>query len=509
MYLSKSRYVAGIQCPKILWMQANKPEVFDDSVMNEALLTSGNEVGDLAMGYFGDYKEVPYAKKKTEMAEETKRLLEAGTKIITEASFIYEGNFCSVDILRELPDGLYEIIEVKSSSNIEDGDEHEDDVKISTTYLHDMAYQYYVVTNAGLDVSKVFLMQLNKEYERLGELDLKKLFVLNEATEQVLDLQADIPVNISDIAKVAEMKNEPQGFLGSRCSNPYSCGYKNYCWQDMPENNIYQIGFGMKSNKKDELYQDGTVTFENVVKTETKLNDKQWRQVHTLFYDLPDFIDKEGLREFLGTLSYPLYFLDFETFMQVIPQWDFVRPYMQIPFQYSLHIQEKPGGPLIHREYLAKEGADPRREIAERLCSDIPKGVCSLAYYMSFEKQRIQELARLFPDLSDHLLNINEGMRDLIVPFRKGHFYTKAMGGSVSIKSVLPAMFPSDPELDYKALSLIQNGGDAMNTFPVLQEKTPEEIAEIRKALLAYCRLDTLAMVRILERLYSLSMDNN
>ena len=505
MYLSKSKYLKAMQCPKMLWMDMNMPEAFDYAVMDTALLTAGKEVGDLAKGCFKDFTEVPYSKIKAEMALETNRLLADEAKVIAEASFVYEGNFCSVDILRVMNDGTFEIVEVKSSTNTEEDEEYDEDDKIDIKYLHDLAYQYYVVTNSGHSVNKISIMQLNKEYERHGELDLSQLFVINDATEQVLALQADILENIADISAVAEAKAEPRGFVGMRCKTPYTCGYKNHCWREMPDKNIYEIGFRMWGSKKDDFYQSGIVTFEDVARVGIKMSDAQWRQVNTALFDLPDYIDKDGIREFLETLSYPLYFLDFETFRQAIPQWDFVRPHMQIPFQYSLHIQDRQGGSLTHKEFLGKEGSDPRRKLAERLCADIPNGVCTLAYYDPFEKAIIRELARLFPDLSEHLKSIHEGVRDLFVPFRKGYFYTKAMGGSVSIKSVLPAMFPGDPELDYKSLNLIQNGGDAMNAFPTLHEKSFEEIAGIRTALLAYCRLDTLAMVRILSRLYEIA----
>ena len=504
MYLSKSRYMAGLQCPKILWMKRNMPEAFDDSVLDKATLAAGHEVGALAMGYFGDFTEVPFSKNVGEMVSETQRLLAGGTEIIAEASFMYDRNFCSVDILRVMDDGSFEIVEAKSSSNVEGEDGYGDDRKSAARYLDDLAYQFYVVENAGYKVRAAFLMQLNKHYERQGDLDIERLFVFTDATSEVLDLQPTIPLNITEMALVAEEETEPQGFIGSRCSSPYDCGYKKHCWRDMPENNVYDIGFGMRGLKKDGFYQGGIITFGDVAKAEAKLSDRQWRQVNTMLYDLPVYVDKEGIREFLDTLSYPLYYLDFETFRQAIPLWDFVRPHMQIPFQYSLHVLVQPDGPLIHKEYLGKEGADPRRGLAERLCTDIPKDACTLAYYDPFEKARLSDLARIFPDLSDHLMSIHDGVRDLIVPFRKGYFYTKSMGGSVSIKTVLPAMFPGDPELDYKSLNLIQNGSEAMNAFPKLHEKTPEEIMEIRKALLAYCRLDTLAMVRILGKLYEL-----
>lgn len=178
-----------------------------------------------------------------------------------------------------------------------------------------------------------------------------------------------------------------------------------------------------------------------------------------------------------------------------------MRPYQQIPTQYSLHILRRQEAELEHREYLAEAGTDPRRAVAEHLVADIPADACTLAYNMGFEKGRISELANAFPDLADHLLAINAGMHDLIVPFRKGSFYARAMGGSNSIKAVLPALFPEDPELDYHALDGVHNGSEAMDAFARMVDMSPEETALTREHLLRYCELDTLAMVRIWERL--------
>jgi len=174
-------------------------------------------------------------------------------------------------------------------------------------------------------------------------------------------------------------------------------------------------------------------------------------------------------------------------------------PYKQIPFQYSLHVLSKKGGTLKHKEFLAKEGTDPRRLLAEKLCKDIPDNICVVAYNMSFEKRVIKELAALFPDLSEHLLSINESMKDIMQPFQTHAYYHRKFAGSYSIKAVLPALYPNDKELDYNSLNLIQVGTEAMAAFPTLHEKSPEEIAKIREALLAYCRLDTLGMVKIMQ----------
>jgi hypothetical protein len=216
-----------------------------------------------------------------------------------------------------------------------------------------------------------------------------------------------------------------------------------------------------------------------------------------------EFINPDGIRKFLEKISYPIYFLDFETMQDAIPQYDGAKVYAQITFQYSLHIKPSADAPYDHKEYLApSDGSDPRRALAEQLCKHIPKDVCVLAYNKQFEYGRICELAALYPDLGDHLTNIANHIIDLIDPFRAGDYYVPAMGGSFSIKSVLPALFPGDPELDYHHLDVrCQNGGDAMNIFPRIKDMAPEEAAASREALLRYCELDTWAMVKVWERL--------
>ena len=224
------------------------------------------------------------------------------------------------------------------------------------------------------------------------------------------------------------------------------------------------------------------------------------KQVETAYYDRQDEIEPDAIKDFLDTLSYPLYHLDFETFQQAVPEYDGLSPYSQIPFQYSLHIEQE-DGTLEHREFLAKEGADPRRAIAESLCRDFPTDVCVLAYNMSFERGVLQRLADYFPDLADHLLAIRDNIHDLMIPFQQQKYYSKAMQGSYSIKYVLPALCPGDPELDYHALEGVHNGSEASATFADMSNHSPEEIQTMRKNLLKYCCLDTLAMVKVLEKL--------
>lgn len=175
------------------------------------------------------------------------------------------------------------------------------------------------------------------------------------------------------------------------------------------------------------------IATEEKVIAEAKLNDAQQLQVRHELEDIGDHIEKDKIKEFLDTLTYPLYFLDFEAYQSAIPPFEGSWPDEQIPFQYSLHYIEKKGEKEKHTDFLAEQGKDPRREVAERLCQDIPMNVCVLAYYMSFERGRIEELANLYPDLAEHLMNIHDNIHDLIVPFQKKQYYNKAMKGSASI----------------------------------------------------------------------------
>jgi len=498
MGLSKTKYCKGVQCPKILWMDTNMPEQFDRLVMNEKTLQTGAEVGDLAMSYFGEFSEVPYSEDFNAMLTETQRLLETGATVITEAAFSYEDDFCLADILRRVQNG-FELVEVKSST----GSAFEKPEKVKSIYIHDMAYQAYVLRKCGINLTKISVMLLNRDYVRRGELNLQELFALVDCTKIVNGLEVEN--RIAEIKSTASQLTEPSAVIGSRCSTPYECGYKNWCYRNLPVNNVFHIGWSMWGSKKDDAYRSGFVSFDEVLTGGVKLTEKQRRQIMSETDNLPPFIDCDAIRSFLSKIRYPLYFLDMETYMQAVPQWDSLSPYSQILFQYSIHIQENPHEETRHLECLCKEGIDPRREIAERLCADIPTDVCIMAYNTSFEKARIKELSLLFHDLEKHLMNLHDNMIDLAEPFRTGAYYCREMGGSYSIKSVLPALCPNDPELDYNALNLVHNGIEAMNAFCDLHTKTLEQIAETRKALLAYCKLDTLAMVKILGKLYTVT----
>ena len=551
--LSKSRYTAFCQCPKNLWLKVYKPEEATIDAGMEARFAQGNVVGDLAMGLFGDFKEVTSHQEDgsldlQKMIELTKQYMDEGVENICEASFSCEGGYCAVDILRKDGEG-WAIYEVKSTSFPEfNGQE----AKLEK-YAPDIAYQKWVLEQCGVIVTGTYLVCLNSGYVRHGALDVKQLFVVNDMQEMVENEYLKVPTRVGQAMKVINSDQEPDVDLSECCMKPYKCAFWDYCKQKhhVPTPSVFDVygglgrgGFTFK--KKLDCYRQGVVGFEDL---RTKdIGPIQNMQIEAALTG-KEFVNPEGIRKFLDRLSYPLYFLDFETMQDAVPRYDGAKVYAQITFQYSLHIKEresvstfvdtgklkytKTANYITHREFLApSDGSDPRRPLAEQLCKDIPMDACTLAYNKMFECGRMRELAALYPDLSDHLLNIADNIKDLIDPFRAGDYYVPAMGGSFSIKSVLPALFPDDPGLDYHNLDeRCQNGGDAMTIFPRLQQmeqslpkqgvqnqdgllvmadsqmslreqiKIREEIAASREALLRYCELDTWAMVKVWQKL--------
>ena len=381
MYLSKSKYTRALQCPKMLWMDMYKSEEAVEDLSLQEIFERGNDVGDLARQYFGDYVLVDFDKELSSMIEETREFINAGAANIAEASFSYDCNFCSVDILHKNPYG-WDIIEVKSST------------WVHSVYLDDMAFQCYVLRKCGLNVTGVYNMHLNSDYVRRGDLDLTQLFTVEDCTERVAMLLPYIEQNILQIEQFfARCEDfEPEYDIGMHCEAPYECAYKNYCQRNLPTPNIFDVRGRLGRKKKYEFYYDGIVSFEDIANN-AKLSKKQMLQVETEAFNKPPTINEKHIKKCLGELTYPLYYLDFETYMQAVPKYDGIRPYMQIPFQYSLHIQYEKGGKCEHKEHLGKEGTDTRRALAEQLCADIPKNVCSLAYNMKFEKMIIRQLA--------------------------------------------------------------------------------------------------------------------
>ena len=492
MYLSKSKYVQVWTCPRGAWIRKYHPEAVPQDENKLSRFRQGDEVGDLARGLFGPFVNVTAMKEDgsldlPKMMENTRAEMEKGTPVICEAAFSHEGLYCAVDLLRKEGNG-WAVYEVKSSS---DG--------LQDKYIADVSYQKYVLEHCGVKVTGVYLVCIDSSYVLGPEgLDISRLFKINDLWEPACrEQEATVPGVLETAEKVLGSGEEPAAELNENCRD---CELFRYCTRDLPVPNVFDL-YRLQKKKMIEYYRKGLVSYGDLEQAGVITNATQLRQIDFQLRDRGIHAEKEKLRAFLSELTYPLYFLDFETMMPAAPFCVGTRPFAQIPFQYSLHAVEREGGDLKHREFLAESGTDPRRDIAEALCRDIPADACVTAFNKQFECGRLRELAETFPDLAEHLNAIADHITDLLVPFQKGWYYRREIGGSFSIKSVLPAICPDDPELDYHALEGVHNGTEAMSVFPEIRHMEPEEQEKARRNLLAYCRLDTLAMVKVWEEL--------
>ncbi len=488
IHLSKSKYCKSIQCNKILWMDKYKSEVAIPT-SRDSVLKNGTEVGELARNLFGDYTNIEFNKDLNIMVAETRKLLKNKPNIITEASFNYDNNFCSVDILKNNLDGM-EIYEVKSSTEVQD------------IYLDDASYQYFVLSNLGLNVKKVCIVYINNQYIRGKKLEIEKLFNIEDITDIAKSKQDEIRKNIEITNKYMnehDKNNEPKEDIGMKCLKPYKCEFWEYCTRNLPRPNVFDIGGGMHNSKKFEKYYEGKISFKDLQNED--LNPKFLEQIDFELNNLKPKIEKEAIKELMDSLKYPLYFIDYETYQLAIPEIEGTRPYQQLPFQYSLHIIKEKGAPIEHKEFLAEiDDPDYIRHFAESMIKDMPENGSVIIYNKSFEPARNNEIARMYPDLKDEMDRINSNIVDFLEPFKQRKYYTKEMHGSASIKAVLPALYPDDPELDYHNLPVVHNGEEASEAFLNLKNKSKKEQKEIRHGLLVYCELDTLAMVKLWER---------
>ncbi|MDI6729867.1 MAG: DUF2779 domain-containing protein, partial [Thermodesulfovibrionales bacterium] len=484
-YLSKTLFIKGLQCHKALYLHKYHPELKDEiSEVQQALFRSGTDVGVLARQLFPGGVEIPYeGLSLSDQVRRTQAEIEQGTATIYEAAFCHEGSFCKVDILNKGETG-WEIYEVKSSTEIKD------------VYYDDVAFQYYVLKGAGLAVSRVSLVYINNQYVKSGDIDVNELFTSEDMTANVVETESRISVELTE-QRAMLAGGMPEIDIGRYCRDPYDCDFIGHCWSHIPENSVFDLR--ERGIDKFDLYRQGILDMRDI--PEDMLNFKQGVQVEGTLHK-KDHIIKDNIRDFLQSFWYPACFLDFETFMSPIPLFDGTRPYQQIPFQYSLHYMEIAGSRLRHTEFLAAPDSDPRKELTDKLMNEIPGDACVIAYNMAFEKRILRDLASWFPEYNERIEHIISNMRDLMAPFRAKDCYLWQMNGSYSIKAVLPALVP---EMSYEGME-ISDGGMAMNAYSIMcATRDPAELDRIRKALCEYCSLDTLGMVRIVEKLREFS----
>lgn len=478
--LTKSNYLLGLQCPKLLWVAKNdKQRIPEPDKITLKKFSEGHVVGELATTVFPKGQNIPDENFR-ENLENTKKLICKRIPLF-EPAFMVDNLYSRADILVPVGENEWDIVEVKSATKVKD------------VNLHDVSFQKYVYEKAGLKIRKCFLMHINNQYCLDGQIEPSELFVQTEITEDVEEFSKGIELRVEQMTKIINSIEEPQCKINISCNNPYECPIKSECWEDIPEDSVFSF-YRMLKRKCFELYDSGIVRL-NDVSEAVKLNDKQKIQ-RRLAFEGGVHIDKVQVENFLDGLKYPIYYLDFETINPVLPKFNGMKPYQRIPFQFSLHIQEKKGGKLKHFSFLANGTSDPRPKFMQALKDNLGEEGNILVYNQSFEKGVMNESAIVFPEFMPwYEKNILPRIKDLWDVFRNFYYYDSKQGGSASIKAVLPVM----SDLSYKNLEISKGDLASLEYERVTYDSmvSEEERMRVREALERYCELDTKAEVEI------------
>ncbi|MGA2624709.1 MAG: DUF2779 domain-containing protein [Bacteroidota bacterium] len=487
--LSKSKYLAGLQCHKLLWYHYNaKDKIPPPDQHTQAIFDQGHLVGQFAKRLFpggveieASYNDFPGMLKQTREA-----LLQR--KPIFEAALQAQHAFARADILNPVGKNAWDIIEVKSSTEVKD------------VNLEDIAFQKYTYENAGLKVGKCFVMYINNKYVRKGDIEPEKLFIQEDVTKAIEPISKHVKKNIETMLKTIQQKTYPDIPIGTYCSEPYGCALKELCWDFLPEDNVLTL-YGMRKERKFALIYDGIIDIKNLP-SDFALSKTQQIQVDAIKTGKPH-IDKGEITKFLGTIEYPAYFLDFETFMTAIPMFDLVRPYQKVPFQYSLHVLQSEKSSPEHYWFLSDGTADPRPIILEQLAARLGDKGSIVCYKASFEKGTLKDCSEVYGKYAKWYERMESRILDLLKPFETFAYYHPGQHGTASIKAVLPALTGKG----YENLDIAE-GETASNEYLRVTFGTdidPEDKQKVFKQLEVYCKLDTQAMVDVLGELRRIS----
>lgn len=490
--ISKYPFIKGTQCLKSIYLHYHSPELKTQFTQEELMkLDKGKEVGILARNIFRggidvSQNETIFGK---ELIHKTAIALESGGRIFYEPGFeSADGKFfCRVDLMvrSETND---KFIEVKSSTSIK-----------TPEHIYDIGFQWKVLMENGFNKkTEMYIAYLNRDYVKDGTLDVEKLFVMENVTRRAKDVQPLIERYLNQYDKVLEKKYAPSVDIGERCFKPYPCEFKDYCWKKMPEISVFNIG-NIRKAKAAKMYSSGIIEPIQIPRN-AKLNESQWIEVDSAITNKPSVNSRE-IEKFLQTLEVdgPMLFVDFETMMPAIPIYNGTRPYQQICFQYCVLYRKNSKSEYVRREFLAESGEDPRRAFIENLLNDTREKGNIIVYNEKFEITRLKELAELFPEHNDEIIERISRIKDLMAPFAKRHYYHPLFKGKHSIKVVLPVICP-EMRNSYSSLT-IHNGSIAMNKYETLERLPFTEQLATRSALKEYCFTDVLAMVKIADAL--------
>lgn len=475
--LSKSKIIAHRQCPKRLWLQINRPELIQISAATQVRFDEGNKVGDIARQ---NHKGGVFIEtlNRIEAIALTKEAV-AKRETIFEGAFFEEDVMIRADLLFPEKEG-YRLVEVKSSTGVKSY--HVDDVTI----------QSWVMEKAGCTPTSMALAYINNQFVYQGDGNYEGLFAEADLSSQVKPNMPQVQCWVDAAKKTLSSPVEPAIEPGEQCTNPFTCDFISYC--SPPEEGVEYpveiLPYGKAIAA--ELRSDGYKDLRDV--PAERLSNPKHLKVHAATLSGQAILEIGAINQ-MQALPYPRYYLDFETIGFAVPIWAGTRPYMQLPFQWSCHIEQADGS-ITHQEFLDLSGSDPREAFAKTLIEAVSTDGPVVVYNAGFEGARIKELAAAFPHLSSELLAIPERFFDLL-PLARNHYYHPDMKGSWSIKEVLPTIAP---ELDYANLE-VSDGAMAQEAYKeaIDCQTSLERKEEVRNAMLKYCEQDTIAMVKIVQ----------
>ena len=482
--LTKTRYLTGLQCPGLLWLQLHEPErVPATDEVTQSIFDQGHEVGELAKKLFPGGIDVPPSDFMGNIRQ-TKALLEE-RKPVFEAGIMAGRLYARVDILSPAGDGEWDIFEVKSSTSVKD------------VHIDDIAFQRHCCMKNGLEIRNCNLVLINNKYVRNGDIDPEQLFTIHDVTEETRDAASGIEDRIEVISGVMNSNTCPEMLIGPHCTDPYECPVTE-CRAHLPEDSVFTLYWSGK--KAWELYYGGVLGISEIPE-DFKLNPKQLIQKNAVISG-ETYSNRQAIRDFLNTLVYPLYYLDFETIAPAIPLFDGSRPYQNIPFQYSLHVVQGESAEPVHHSYLHTGPGDPRPGLMAGLRSLLGESGSIIAYNKGFEEGCLREAAEAFPEYGEWVGGILERTIDLLTPFSSFHYYHPDQKGSASLKKVMPAITGTGYD-DLNIADGMKASIDYLTTN--YGNASEEEKNKVLSDLEKYCGRDTEGMIWIVDKLRELS----
>ena len=475
--LNKSAIAKDRQCKRQLWLDIYKPNLSDPDDVTIARLAEGNRIGEIARSLLPNGVLIATHDLQDALIKTSEALAQKEFAIF-EAAFQTDDLLVRTDLL--VPEtGGHRLVEIKSSTEVKDH------------HIVDAAIQTWAMINSGVRPNKVAIGHINNQFRYEINANYLGLFKEVDVTNQVESLLNEVPEWIASARSTIESEEMPIVMMGKQCQSPNACSYISYC-SSLETITEFPVSILPRAGKKflEKLAEEGIVDVREI--PDNYLENERHKIVRDATITGQPYLSKMVALE-LDMLPYPRYYLDFEAVAPAVPIWLNTKPYQQVPFQWSCHIENITDGDLDHTEFLSDTNADPRREFSESLIHSLGDQGAIIVYNATYESTRIKELAAHFPDLSNKLLTLIDRIVDLW-PLAQQNYYHPAMKGSWSIKAVLPTL----SDLDYKTLA-VGNGGLAQVAFSemISPDTTEDKRQTIRRNLLAYCGQDTLAMVHI------------